>query len=107
MFSEAAEGKEGESKRVASHGCIHVQDPAKFAAFLLRNTSGWDLERVETAMHNGRDNVRVNIAPSVPVLIFYMTIVVEENGDVHFFRDIYSHDRTLRLELAEGYPYLK
>jgi murein L,D-transpeptidase YcbB/YkuD len=107
MFSEAAEGEEGELKRVASHGCIHVQDPAKFAAFLLRNNPGWNLERVKHAMHEGGDNVRVNLAPSAPVLIFYMTVVVEENGDVHFFRDIYSHDRTLRLELAEGYPYPK
>ena len=107
MFSEAAEGDEGELKRVASHGCIHVQDPAGFAAFLLRNTPGWNLERVQQAMHKGRDNVRVNLAPAVPVLIFYMTVAVEENGDVHFFRDIYDHDRTLRLELAEGYPYPK
>ena len=107
MFSDAAEGEEGELKRVASHGCIHVQEPAKFAAFLLRNTPSWDLERVERAMHEGKDNIRVNLAPPVPVLIFYMTVVVEENGEVHFFRDIYSHDRTLRLELAEGYPYPK
>lgn len=107
MFSEATEGEEGELKRVASHGCIHVQEPAKFAAWLLRNTPGWDLERVEKAMHDGRDNQQVNLVPPVPVLIFYMTVVVEENGDVHFFHDIYDHDRTLKLELAQGYPYPK
>jgi murein L,D-transpeptidase YcbB/YkuD len=107
MFSQEANGEEGELKRVGSHGCIHVQEPAKLAAWLLRNTPGWNLDRVEHAMQDGPDNVRVNIAPTVPVLIFYMTAVVEENGDVHFFRDIYDHDRTLKLELAEGYPYPK
>jgi murein L,D-transpeptidase YcbB/YkuD len=107
MFSEATEGEEGELKRVASHGCIHVQEPAKFAAWLLRNNPDWDLERVDKAMHDGRDNLRVNITPPIPVLIFYMTVVVEENGDVHFFHDIYDHDRTLKLELAHGYPYPK
>jgi murein L,D-transpeptidase YcbB/YkuD len=107
MFSEAAEGEQGELKRVASHGCIHVQEPAKLAAWLLRKTPGWNLDRVQKAMHDGPDNVRVNVAPNVPVLIFYMTVVVEENGDVHFFHDIYDHDRTLKLELAEGYPYPK
>jgi L,D-transpeptidase YcbB len=107
MFSEATEGEEGELKRVASHGCIHLQYPDKFAAYLLRNTSGWDLERVDKAMHDGRDNLQVNLTPPVPVLIFYMTVVVEENGDVHFFHDIYDHDRTLKLELAHGYPYPK
>jgi L,D-transpeptidase YcbB len=104
MFSEATEGEEGELKRVASHGCIHVQDPAKFAAWLLRNNPNWNLEKVEKAMHDGRDNFQVNLMPPVPVLIFYMTVVVEENGDVHFFHDIYDHDRTLKLELAQSYP---
>jgi L,D-transpeptidase YcbB len=107
MFSEATEGEEGELKRVASHGCIHLQYPDKFAAFLLRNTPGWGLDRVEKAMHNGKDNSQVNLAPPVPVLIFYLTAVVEENGDIHFFHDIYDHDRTLKLELAHGYPYPK
>jgi L,D-transpeptidase YcbB len=106
MFSEAAEGEEGELKRVASHGCIHLQYPDKFAAYVLRNTPGWDLQRVQTAMKNGKDNLQVNIVP-VPVLIFYLTAVAEENGDIHFFRDIYDHDRTLKLELAHGYPYPK
>jgi murein L,D-transpeptidase YcbB/YkuD len=96
-----------EGERSASHGCIHAQEPAKLAAWLLRNNPGWDLERVEHAMHEGRDNVRVNLASPIPVLIFYETVVVEENGEIHFFRDIYAHDRTLKAELAEGYPYPK
>jgi L,D-transpeptidase YcbB len=107
MFSESTEGEEGELKRVASHGCIHVQEPDKFAAWLLRDTPGWDQERVDKAMHDGRDNLQVNLVPPVPVLIFYLTVVVEENGDVHFFHDIYDHDRTLKLELSRGYPYPK
>jgi L,D-transpeptidase YcbB len=107
MFSEEAEGEEGELQRVASHGCIHLQYPDKFAAFILRNTPGWDLDRVEKAMHDGKDNQQVNLAPAVPVLIFYLTAVAEENGEIHFFQDIYDHDRTLRLDLAHGYPYPK
>jgi murein L,D-transpeptidase YcbB/YkuD len=97
MFS----GKE----RALSHGCIHVQDPAKLAEWLLRNTPGWDLSRVEQAMHDGRNDLRVNLAAPIPLLIVYDTAVVEENGDVHFFHDIYGHDATLKEALAEGYPY--
>jgi L,D-transpeptidase YcbB len=85
MFSEEAAGDEGELKRTGSHGCIHVQQPAKLAAWLLRNSPGWNLERVEKAMHQGPDNVRVNVVPTIPVLIFYLTAVVEEDGEVHFF----------------------
>jgi murein L,D-transpeptidase YcbB/YkuD len=100
MFSEKI-------KRSVSHGCIHAQEPAKLAAWVLRNTPGWDLERVETAMHEGRDNQRVNLAAPIPVLIVYVTAVVEENGDIHFFDDVYGHDATLKEELAKGYPYPK
>jgi len=107
MFSEATEGEEGELQRVASHGCIHLQYPDKFAAYILRNTPGWDLDKVDKAMHNGKDNMQVNLVPPIPVLIFYLTAVAEENGDIHFFRDIYDHDRTLEIELAHGYPYPK
>jgi murein L,D-transpeptidase YcbB/YkuD len=106
MFSKAAEGEEGELKRVSSHGCIHLEYPDKFAAYVLRNTPGWDLDRVQKAMHDGKDNLQVNITP-VPVLIFYLTAVAEDDGEIHFFRDIYDHDRELRLELAHGYPYPK
>ena len=77
MFSEATEGEEGELKRAASHGCIHLQYPDKFAAYLLRNTPGWDLEGVQKAMHDGKDNRQVNLVPPVPVLIFYLTAVAE------------------------------
>jgi murein L,D-transpeptidase YcbB/YkuD len=58
-------------------------------------------------MHEGRDNFRVNLAAPIPVLIVYVTAVVEENGDIHFFDDVYGHDATLKEELAKGYPYPK
>jgi L,D-transpeptidase YcbB len=90
-----------EQERTFSHGCIQVQEPAKLAAWLLRNTPGWDLQRVQYAMHKGRDNVKVNLAAPVPVLIVYETAVVEENGEIHFFQDIYGHDAELKQELAK------
>jgi L,D-transpeptidase YcbB len=92
-----------DTERMFSHGCIHVQEPAKLAAWLLRDTPGWDLEGVQTAMHKGKDNVRVNLASPVPVLIVYDTAVVEENGEIQFFQDIYGHDAELKAELAKPY----
>jgi murein L,D-transpeptidase YcbB/YkuD len=95
------------SKRSVSHGCIHAEYPAKLATWLLRNTPGWDLAKVEHAMNEGPDNQRVNLATPIPVLIVYETVVVEESGEIHFFHDIYGHDATLKEELAKGYPYAK
>jgi murein L,D-transpeptidase YcbB/YkuD len=39
------------------------------------------------------------------VLILYGTAVVDENGQVHFFDDIYGYDDELKQALAKGYPY--
>lgn len=93
--------------RAVSHGCIHAQKPAELAAWVLRNNPGWDLQRVEQAMREGRNNLQVNLASPIPVLIIYQTALVAENGDVHFLDDIYWHDKTLERELAKGYPHPK
>jgi murein L,D-transpeptidase YcbB/YkuD len=47
----------------------------------------------------------VNLTTPVPVLILYVTAVVEEDGSVHFFDDIYGYDKTLEAVLAKGQPY--
>ncbi len=98
-----------QSRRDFSSGCIRVEQPAELAAFLLRNqTDGgqpWTTARAQTAMDSGKDNWQVNLATPVPVLLLYVTAVAEEDGTVHFFDDIYGHDRKLEAVLAKGPPY--
>jgi murein L,D-transpeptidase YcbB/YkuD len=98
------------SRRDFSHGCIRVQKPAELAAWLLRSQKTeqgkpWTLETVRVAMESGPDNQRVTLAVPVPVLILYDTAVVEEDGSVHFFEDIYGYDHVLEAKLAQGRPY--
>jgi murein L,D-transpeptidase YcbB/YkuD len=93
------------SRRDFSHGCVRVEKPAELAALLLRNQPPWTLERAQTAMQSGRDNQQVNLTTPVPVLILYVTAVVEPDNSVHFFSDIYGHDKTLNAALAKGPPY--
>lgn len=95
----------GSGDRDLSHGCIHVKEPAQLAAWLLRDQKQWSLERVETAMHEGKDNQRVNLTKPVPVLILYATAIVEEEGEVYFTTDLYGYDASLAKALAKGYPY--
>jgi murein L,D-transpeptidase YcbB/YkuD len=92
-------------ERALSHGCIHLQHPAELAAWLLRDQPAWTLERVEKAMHDGPNNITVNLTKPVPILIVYATAVVGRDGDVDFYKDIYGHDASLEASLAEGYPY--
>jgi len=92
------------SRRDFSHGCIRLERPADLAVWVLRNNPGWDMERVRAAM-NGTTTEQVNLAHPIPVLIVYATVIVTEDGIVHFYDDIYGHDAALEKVLEKGYPY--
>ena len=105
LHSTPAQQLFSQSRRDFSHGCVRVEKPAELAAFLLRNQPPWTLERAQAAMQSGRDNQQVNLTTPVPVLMIYVTAVVEPDNSVHFFNDIYGHDKALNAVLAKGPPY--
>jgi murein L,D-transpeptidase YcbB/YkuD len=92
------------SRRDFSHGCIRLEKPADMAVWVLHDNPGWDMERIRAAM-NGEKSQQVNLKHQIPVLIIYGTAVVPEDGQVHFFDDIYGHDVALDKVLEKGYPY--
>ena len=92
------------SRRDFSHGCIRLEKPAELAVWVLRDNRGWDMDRVRGAL-NGSPNQQVNLAHPIPILIVYGTVIVTEDGLVHFYDDIYGHDAALEKVLAKGYPY--
>ena len=91
------------SRRDFSHGCIRVEDPVALTAWVLRDNPEWTSERIHKAM-NGDATIHVHLTNPIPVLILYSTAVVEENGEVHFFDDIYGHDAALEHALNQDYP---
>jgi len=94
------------SRRDFSHGCIRLEKPADLAVWVLRNNPGdWNIARVRAAMNGSASNQQVNLAHPIPVLIVYATVIVTEDGTVHFYDDIYGHDGTLEKILQKGYPY--
>ncbi len=92
------------SRRDFSHGCIRLEKPADLAVWVLRDNPGWNMDRVRAAM-NGSATQQVNLAHPIPVLIVYGTVIVTEDGTVHFYDDIYGHDTALEEVLDKGYPY--
>jgi murein L,D-transpeptidase YcbB/YkuD len=88
-------------RRDFSHGCIRIQDPPALAAWVLRDRPEWTEARISAAM-SGKQSISVRLSAPIPVLILYGTVFVEENGEVHFFQDIYGHDATLKKVLAAG-----
>lgn len=92
------------SRRDFSHGCIRLERPADLAAWVLRDNPGWNAEHIRDAM-NGEKTEQVNLVHPIPVLIVYATVIVLDDGLVHFYDDIYGHDASLEKVLAKGYPY--
>ena len=93
------------SRRDFSHGCIRVQKPVDLAAWVLQDQGDWDLDKVQEAMNNGSDNKTVSLKTPLPITIFYLTGIVEDDGQVHFFDDIYGYDSEMQKVFAKGPPY--
>jgi L,D-transpeptidase YcbB len=87
------------ARRDFSHGCIRVEDPQALAAWVLRDKPEWTLDRISAAM-NADQPTQVVLDKPIPVLILYATAVVEPDGEVLFFRDIYGLDAELQKALA-------
>jgi L,D-transpeptidase YcbB len=93
------------SRRDFSHGCVRVQKPEELAAWVLQGQGDWDLEKVQEAMRSGPDNKTIVLKTPIPIVIFYVTGLVEDDGHVHFFDDIYGYDSDMQQVLKKGPPY--
>jgi len=87
--------------RFFSHGCIRIENPWKFAIFLLQNNDGgpWNEERIRKIIEAREPQQRVNLKNPIPVHITYLTAWAEADGDVHFRKDAYKRDGALRLAM--------
>jgi L,D-transpeptidase YcbB len=99
-----APGLFSQDVRDFSHGCIRVEKPEDLVAWVLRNNPGWDLERVKATMNGEKNNLQVNLATRIPVLIVYGTATVNEENQIRFFDDIYGYDADLERALAAEHP---
>jgi L,D-transpeptidase YcbB len=88
-------------KRAFSHGCIRLAEPEKMAQYLLRDQSEWTTEKIEEAMNSGHEQY-VKLKNPVPVIITYYTAWVDDNGQLNFRDDIYSHDEDLGSKMFVG-----
>jgi murein L,D-transpeptidase YcbB/YkuD len=79
-------------KRAFSHGCIRLAEPAKLAAYLLRNVPGWTEEKIKKAMNSGKEQW-VKLPVVVSVSLSYYTAWVDNEGLLQLRQDIYGLDK--------------
>ena len=101
MHDTPAKSLFSRARRDFSHGCIRLENAQNLAEWVLRDESGWRQDRIVAAMQ-GTESISVKLTNPIPVMTIYVTAVVAENGEVHFFEDIYGKDAALEQELAEA-----
>lgn len=77
--------------RTLSHGCVRIEDPVGFAAYVLRDQPQWTRDAIMEAMHAG-DEKHVRLSAPIPVHIVYFTAWADEQGGLHFRDDVYGFD---------------
>jgi murein L,D-transpeptidase YcbB/YkuD len=78
--------------RANGHNCIRMERPTKLAEVLLAEDKGWEAKKVDDLVDKG-NNSPVNLDHPIPVHTTYFTAVVDEQGKVTSFADIYGIDR--------------
>ncbi|AIQ93699.1 MULTISPECIES: L,D-transpeptidase family protein [Methylobacterium] len=91
MHDTNTKGVFGDDFRFISSGCVRVQNVREYITWLLKDTPGWDRQKVEEAIESGK-RVDANIAQPVPVYWTYITAWSTPDGIVQFRDDIYKRD---------------
>jgi murein L,D-transpeptidase YcbB/YkuD len=84
--------------RALSHGCIRIENPADFAALLLKNDPNWNSIKIDAAMHQSKEQI-VKLDRNIPVVILYLTFWADSMGNGHFRPDIYQRDEEVIMAL--------
>ncbi|MGH6866662.1 MAG: L,D-transpeptidase family protein [Methyloceanibacter sp.] len=80
--------------RTLSHGCIRVREPDRLAALLLAEDKGWPAGQVKSMLARNASSV-VKLNRPVPVHLTYFTAVVDEQGRLSTYADIYGIDNRM------------
>jgi murein L,D-transpeptidase YcbB/YkuD len=89
-------------RRAFSHGCMRVQDPAKYAEVLLSFAlpgQGYSEERIRKMFGKGETDIQFPAA--IPVHLTYQTAFVDNKGKLDFLDDVYGRDKAL-IEIMKG-----
>jgi len=77
-----------------SSGCVRLEHPLRLAAYVLRDETGWNQERIDTVLASGKETT-VALSRPLPVHLLYWTVFVDATGNVCFREDVYGRDRRL------------
>lgn len=86
-------------KRTFSHGCINVKMAKELAVAMLKDYPEWNQAKIDKAMAGKVEN-SFKLSKKVPIFITYFTSLVNENGEIGFFQDVYEKDAELNNQMS-------
>jgi murein L,D-transpeptidase YcbB/YkuD len=84
-------------ERAFSSGCIRIEQARRLAVLLL-GAEGRSEAEVDALFAEAKTR-RVPLAQPVPILLYYWTVALGDDGDVLFKRDLYGRDDALLAAL--------
>ncbi len=100
MHDTPAKGIFGDDYRFVSSGCIRVQNVRDYVQWLLKETPGWDRDRIEQVFASG-ERINAPIPGGVPVYWVYLTAWATPEA-IHFRDDIYQKDGIANVPVAKA-----
>ena len=85
------------SFRGLSHGCMRVADSRRLAAVLLAQDKGWSEQQVGNLLNGGTREVE--LTTRIPVHVTYFTAMVDGQGNLRTFGDLYGLDTRMGASL--------
>lgn len=78
------------SMRAMSHGCIRVKNPFQLGDFVM------DGDKAYLKAKENPERRTFDVKKKYPVIITYMTAIVNENGDLRIVEDVYGKDKKMQ-----------
>ena len=93
----------GKEKRAYSHGCVRVEGALKLADYLL------DYDQNKMTIDSVRKYIEIRkekpikMKKRLPILLYYFTASVEEDGNLVLYDDIYNKDKLILEQMHQVY----
>jgi murein L,D-transpeptidase YcbB/YkuD len=87
----------GQKDRAFSSGCIRVNKDIELAELLLDDPAKWNRKSILKLLDTNK-TLRINLPKPKPIMLLYFTVMVDEDGNYVFKKDVYDRDR----EVLEG-----
>ena len=100
LHHTSAPGLFSRGYRALSHGCVRIESPDTLAQFVLQCDPQWPEQRIRQVLAQGISQT-VQVKEPLPVILTYLTAVIDEDGSLKFVPDVYGQDKRLKNALLK------